>query len=108
MFTHQTLRHSVLLALFLIACSFVAIAQTAQVTGRVVDASQAVVPGATVTITNQDTGIERVTSSNENGYFSVALLPRGKNSGAAIIQWKCSSDTNGCSRRRSSSHLKTR
>ncbi len=77
MFTHPTLRRGVLLALFLLISSVAAFAQTAQVTGRVVDASQAVVPGATVTVTNQDTGIERATTSNENGYFTVALLPRG-------------------------------
>jgi hypothetical protein len=42
MFTHQALRRSLLLTLALCAFSLLAYAQTAQVTGRVVDASQAV------------------------------------------------------------------
>jgi len=77
MFTHPTLRHSVLLALFLFLGSCAALAQTAQVTGRVADASQAIIPGASVTITNLDTGIERVATTNGEGYFTVPSLPRG-------------------------------
>ena len=34
-----------------------ALAQTAQVTGRITDASGAVVPGAQITLTNQATGL---------------------------------------------------
>lgn len=57
--------------------SISAYAQTAQVTGRVVDASQAVIPGATVSVTNTETGIERAATTNNEGYFTVPLLPRG-------------------------------
>lgn len=65
------------LSIFLLTVSFGTWAQTAQLTGRVVDASQAVIPGAAVTITNLDTGIERATTTNNDGYFTVPSLPRG-------------------------------
>jgi outer membrane receptor protein involved in Fe transport len=54
-----------------------AYAQTAQVTGRITDTSGATVPGATVTVTNQATGTTRVTVSNQEGYFTVPVLPPG-------------------------------
>ncbi|MEO8128740.1 MAG: carboxypeptidase-like regulatory domain-containing protein [Bryobacteraceae bacterium] len=53
-----------------------AFGQTAQVTGTVVDASNATVPGATVTATNLDTGVSRATTANDAGnYLVTALLP---------------------------------
>ena len=52
-------------------------AQSAQVTGRVTDASGAVIPGTTITVRNVATGIERNASSNEEGYFTVPLPPPG-------------------------------
>jgi hypothetical protein len=53
-------------------------AQTAQITGRVTDATGAVVPGATVTVTNVATGAERRVVTNETGYYTVPLLPPGE------------------------------
>jgi len=55
-----------------------AFGQTAQITGRLSDPSGAVIPGAAVTITNIDTGIERRVSTNESGYYTLSLLPPGK------------------------------
>lgn len=52
--------------------------RTTQLTGRVTDATAAVIPGAEVTVTNQDTGIRRDTTSNELGYFVVPLLQPGR------------------------------
>ncbi len=52
-------------------------AQTATVTGRVADASGAIIPTATVTITNTATGIDRTSGVNESGYYSFALLQPG-------------------------------
>jgi hypothetical protein len=51
--------------------------QTADVTGRVTDASDAVVPGVMVTVVHRDTGVARVSVSNEDGYYSVPALPPG-------------------------------
>jgi outer membrane receptor protein involved in Fe transport len=70
-------RRLALLAALCSALSVISYAQTAQVTGRINDAAQAIVPGAAVTVTNLDTGIERTTTTNDEGYFTVPLLPRG-------------------------------
>lgn len=55
-----------------------AFAQTAQVTGRVTDATLAVVPNAKVIVKNIDTGIAREVVSNNEGYFTAPLLTRGR------------------------------
>jgi hypothetical protein len=47
-------------------------------TGTVTDPSGAIVPEATVTITNADTGTSRTTVSNQAGSYSVPSLPPGK------------------------------
>ena len=73
----RLLWQGVMLAGFLLTCSLASQAQTAQVTGRVIDASQAVIPGAAVAVINLDTGIERRATTNNEGYFTVPSLPRG-------------------------------
>jgi len=50
---------------------------TAQLTGRIADASGAVIPGAAIIVFNQDTGLKRQTESNEAGNYAVPLLPPG-------------------------------
>jgi outer membrane receptor protein involved in Fe transport len=55
-----------------------ALAQTAQITGRITDQSGAVVPGAAVTVTNNATGINREAVSNDEGYFTLPLLNPGE------------------------------
>ena len=52
--------------------------RTTQLTGRISDPTDAVVEGADVVVTNQDTGIRRVAKSNELGYFVVPLLQPGR------------------------------
>src|SRR5262245_26883614 len=48
----------------------------AELRGRVMDAQNAAVPGATITITNQNTGVVRQTVSNTDGtYFITAIAP---------------------------------
>jgi outer membrane receptor protein involved in Fe transport len=50
---------------------------TAQMSGRVTDASGASVPEANVTITNVDTGVARKVATNAEGYYVIPLLPPG-------------------------------
>lgn len=52
--------------------------QTAQILGTITDASGARVPGARVTVTNVKTGLQRIVTSNSNGYYTVPLLPPGE------------------------------
>src|SRR5579871_14013 len=65
------------------ACS--AFAQTATVDGLVTDSSQAVMVGATVTVTNLDTGLRRVARSNETGGYTFTQLPVGRYKVAAAM-----------------------
>ena len=46
--------------------------------GRVTDPSSAVIAGATVTVTNQDTGLKTTTSTNEAGNYVVRGLAFGR------------------------------
>src|SRR5215470_11219667 len=51
---------------------------TADIVGRVTDATGAVVPGAQVTVTNLGTNITRTVTANETGDYVVNLLPVGR------------------------------
>ena len=71
---------SFLLLVCLCACAAAARAQTvtsATVTGVVRDASEAIVPGATVAIRNHDTNQVWTTVSDERGRFRLLYLPVG-------------------------------
>src|SRR5579864_1462896 len=50
---------------------------TATLKGTVVDPQGAVVSGATVTVTNNATGIKRTTRSGSDGSYQLAALPPG-------------------------------
>ena len=50
---------------------------TAQISGTVRDASGAVLPGVQVTATQTDTGIVRMTVTNETGFYVLPSLPVG-------------------------------
>ena len=67
--------------LLLVTLSSMAVAQsqatTGNIEGRVLDPKEAAVPGATVTAINQQTGLERTTTTNDEGGFSIILLPPG-------------------------------
>ncbi|MGD0778173.1 MAG: carboxypeptidase regulatory-like domain-containing protein, partial [Candidatus Solibacter sp.] len=52
--------------------------QTAQITGRVTDPTGAVVPGVDVKVVNTETRSTRTTTTNEEGYYAVPLLPPGE------------------------------
>jgi hypothetical protein len=50
---------------------------TAILTGVVIDPTQAVVPGARITVTKEETGITRETKTGPEGQYRVVLLPPG-------------------------------
>src|SRR5262245_12959198 len=52
-------------------------ATTGEINGRVVDAQAAILPGVTVTARNTQTGLVRSVVTNEEGVFSLPLLPPG-------------------------------
>src|SRR5437870_1762889 len=63
----------------LLAAASVAGAQTFRggISGRVVDSTGAVLPGVTVTATNEATGVSRTTNTSATGDFSLADLALG-------------------------------
>src|ERR1051325_8208627 len=74
----RTLRSLVCLVGILASGTTAAMAQeaNAELRGRVLDAQGGVLPGVTITVTNQATGVYRATVSNEDGtYFVTALAP---------------------------------
>lgn len=52
-------------------------ATTGNIEGRVLDPKNAAVPGATVAAVNEETGLERSVASNDEGNFTILLLPPG-------------------------------
>jgi len=64
-------------AMFLFSACVFAQSDTAQISGFVKDPTGSVVPNASVTVTNEATGLERKTATNETGYYVVSNLPPG-------------------------------
>ncbi len=52
-------------------------ASSGQIAGEILDSSGAAVTGATVTATNTETGLERSANTNDEGLYSIVLLPPG-------------------------------
>jgi len=69
---------SLLATLLLSAAVAPMLAQNAQIGGRVVDPSGAVIPGTAIIIMNTDTGVPRRTSSNDEGYYAAPMLQPGR------------------------------
>ena len=69
---------SVLAALLLATGTSSAQTATGQITGSVKDASGSVIAKVKVTVANQDTGLTRDTTSNDQGDYVVPLLPVGR------------------------------
>ncbi len=65
------------IAFLAVAAAFAQIEQ-ANVTGTVSDATGAVVPNATVTVTNIRTKVSSATESNETGIYRIPFLPAGE------------------------------
>ena len=59
---------------------------TSEVRGRVADAQGAVMPGVTVTVRNQDTGMVRETQSGDSGAFIATSLVPGRYEVSAALQ----------------------
>src|SRR5262247_4481375 len=51
---------------------------TGALAGVVTDASGAVIPNATVTLTNKETGLTRTVETNSEGFYSAPSLPAGE------------------------------
>ena|SRR5262245_1998570 len=77
----------ILLAVTLLVFAATALGQTAQVTGRVTDASGAVMPGAQVILINQANGFKRETVTNGEGYYTVPLIRRIHETGSPFTQF---------------------
>jgi len=67
-----------LLAVLLLAAPAAAQRTTANLRGTVTDTSRAIIPGATVTVSNAATGFSRTMVTNESGVFSFSELPVGR------------------------------
>ena len=65
--------------LVLLICAPPAVGQggRSEINGTVLDAGKAVLPGATITATNQDTGLERTVVSSDVGKFTLPTLTPG-------------------------------
>ena len=70
-------RALVAVALTLVGSSLYAQQGTAELRGGIVDQQNAVLPGVSITVRNQDTGMFRETISNADGTYFVAALPPG-------------------------------
>lgn len=75
----MALRGAVVLALLTCASGSPVLAQTTstEILGLVMDASGAVIPGATVTITRKATGQSRSTTTNQSGGYTFPLIEPG-------------------------------
>jgi hypothetical protein len=71
--------HLLVVVLVAVCCPLTTSAQTStsRITGRVVDAKQASVPGATVTITNEATGVSHTQTTTDAGVYAFEALPVG-------------------------------
>jgi outer membrane receptor protein involved in Fe transport len=67
-------------------------ATTGNIEGRVLDPNGAAVPGATVTATNQQTGLEKTATADSEGNYRIILLPPGtyavKATGQGFSAWE--------------------
>src|SRR5687768_8496276 len=73
-------RVSIAVIIGILATAGVANSQTttATVQGVVRDASQGILPGATVSVRNVDTGFARTTVTDDRGAYSVTFIPPGR------------------------------
>jgi len=63
--------------IFALGCGSLCAQATAQISGTVKDPSGAILPGVEITATQTDTGVARMSVSNETGSLVLANLPLG-------------------------------
>jgi hypothetical protein len=82
------MRKQALFTLIALALATPGLAQrsTGTIRGTVRDATQAVLPGATVTVVNQETGLSRTLVTNSSGIYSAFDLPVGRYKITAELQ----------------------
>ncbi len=68
---------AVIIALVLLTTPSYSQGVTASIVGTITDATGAVLPGVTVTATNEGTGLRREVFTNESGNYTIPLLPVG-------------------------------
>ncbi|MDQ3258677.1 MAG: carboxypeptidase regulatory-like domain-containing protein [Acidobacteriota bacterium] len=70
---------SILSAWLFLMCVHVASAQTSvgQISGTITDSTGAVMPSATITVTNEATGLVRTATGDESGFYVITNLPAG-------------------------------
>ena len=90
-----TAHHVAMLFLLLAVFTIPALAQEATLVGTVTDSSGAVVPNATITVTNLATGQVRKLVSNEVGQYVATALPIGNYDVKAQATGFNLADTNG-------------
>src|SRR6185503_5693733 len=75
----RSTRLQLLAVVLLVACPFMAAAQTStsRITGRVVDSKQASIAGASVTVTHEATGVSQTQTTTEVGVYAFEALPVG-------------------------------
>src|SRR5215472_13259201 len=71
-------RWSIFACLILLAAWTVHAQNLSGISGAVQDSSGATVPGAAVTVTNQETGLRRTIQTDERGRYRVPSLPVGR------------------------------
>src|SRR5215831_14824235 len=70
------LRIGVFLVLFILAAgAFAQGGGNVAITGTITDSSGAVLPGATVTVTQKNTSLSRTDTTNGTGHFNVVSIP---------------------------------
>lgn len=67
----------ILAVVLFFAMSTFAQSNTGTITGQVQDANGAIIPGATVTVTNLGTNDSRTVQTNDDGFYEVPSLPTG-------------------------------
>ncbi len=79
---------AVCVCVFALMTAFTCPAQESRgsITGKVTDPQNAVVPGASVVVTNTATNVARRTTTNETGYYEVTFLDPGPYSVAVDAQ----------------------
>src|SRR6266567_3036650 len=74
---HRVLAATIVVALGLSVSVLAQTGTEGSILGTVTDASGALIPGATVVITNIETGITKRVDADSTGYFQVLALVRG-------------------------------